>query len=172
MVLVVKDKGFMDVNAEGFVKELIAVLQREIKLHQEYVKLLEEEGRYLIRFNEEKVTSVTLARANLYNELLDAQQERIELSKAFEDYSGMRLCDLVRKYMYPQNAKRILPLINQLREAAKKSTETGKQHSQILDFGLRAVHGVMSIIRSGSLQVVKSYTRKGGIRILFLYKNG
>ena len=151
----------MDVNSELFVGQLVSILQKEIELYTKYTALLEEERHFLVKFKEEKVNAITAKRIEVYNSLESLQKERMQLMESFPDWRGKKLYDLVIKHMHHKNAKRVLPLVTQLREVVKKTEASGKQHSQILSFSLRSIQGVLSILWSATQTVVKSYNSKG-----------
>ena len=150
----------MDVNDSAFVEALAAAVEKECTLYRRYIALLDEERGWLARFNEERITALTAQRSALYEELLAAQDLRLAAMRHFPA-QNMKLRDLVVKFMLPVNAKKLLPLIDSLRALVKDSQTKGRQHSQILEFGLNVVHGVLSIVWSATQHVVKSYNRQG-----------
>jgi len=153
----------MNVNARGFVDALAASLAKECSLYHRYIGLLDEERGWLARFNHERVMDLSVKRASLYEEMLGAQDERLNYMRNFPA-QDMKLRDLVLKFMLPQNSKQLLPLIDRLRALVVESQAKGRQHHQILDFGLKVVHGLMSIFWSATQHVVKSYDRNGELK--------
>lgn len=154
----------MDVNSKGFIDKLSSCLENECRLYQTYITLLKEEQAYLTRFNEEKLSGLSARRSELYDKLLTAQDRRLALMQNFPEKQGVKLRDLVLVHMLPQNARLVLPMIDQLRSLVKESQQLGKQHFQVLDFGLKMVHGLLSIFWSATQRVVKSYNRNGEIQ--------
>ena len=151
----------MDINSEIFVNELVDELKSEISLYQNYYALLNEERKHVIKFDEDRLRDITAQRADVLNQIVEVQKVRQELIKEFPHYRDMKLHDLVIKNLQPKYAKQILPLIADLKKIAKKSIDSDSQYSQILNFSLRSVQGVLSILWSATQTVVKSYNRKG-----------
>ena len=151
----------MDVNSREFVDALAAILEKECGLYEKYITLLDEERGWLTRFNEARVLDLSAQRARLYDQLLAAQDTRLTSMRQFPT-QHLRLRDLVVKDLLPHHAKRLLPLVDRLRALVKESQQKGRQHHQILDFGLKTVHGLLSIIWSATQTVVQSYNRQGG----------
>ena len=151
----------MDINSDIFVNELVGELKREISLYQQYHTLLNEERKFVIKFDEDRLRDITSQRADVLNQIVEVQKVRQELVKEFPHYREMRLHDLVIKNLQPKYAKQVLPLITDLRKIVKKSIDSDNQFSQILNFSLRSVQGVLSILWSATQNVVKSYNRKG-----------
>lgn len=152
----------MNINDRVFVDRLAASLAKECLLYERYLGLLAEEKGWMARFDHERVTELSTKRAALYDDMLSAQDERLAYMRDFPS-AGMKLRELIVKFMAPQNAKQLLPLVDRLRGLVKESQAQGRQHHQILDFGLKVVHGVLSIFSFATQHVVKSYNRRGAL---------
>ena len=152
--------GFMSIDP-SIVREIEALLIQECGLYRDYLAVLTEERGWFSRFNAEKVEGLTVKRAELYEAMLSCQNRRLELMRSISQNKSMNLRALISEYCIGADAKRILPYCEELRSLAAKIERESRQHSQIIHFGLKTVHGLLSILWSATQSVLKSYDRKG-----------
>ena len=81
--------------------------------------------------------------------------------KQFPEREGMKVRDLLVKHCRPRDAKPVLRLIDELRTLVEKTYKRGRQHSRIVDFALKVVHGISSIFWSSRQEEVTTYGRSG-----------
>ena len=157
----------MQQAAPEIVKQLEDLLVREGEHYRRYLKLLVEERSVVTRFNAEKLQQVTLKRAELYDKLRACHAERLEIMRAFPESLGSNLRTVITHHFPPQDARRLLPRCEELRGLVGRVNGDSLEHSQIVQFGLKVVHGVLSILWSATRSVLNSYDRRGGLHISY-----
>jgi hypothetical protein len=153
----------MEVTAQT-VRTLEALLIRECQLYADYLEALIEERKWVTKFDSDKLTHTTARRAMLYDAMLDAQNQRIEIMRGFRESAGLNLRGLISKHFPAADAKRLLPLCEDLRALVEKIRRRSREHSQIVDFGLKMAHGLLSLFWSTTQSVFKSYDRTGSLQ--------
>ncbi|NLF25208.1 MAG: flagellar protein FlgN [Deltaproteobacteria bacterium] len=146
---------------ESIIRELEVLLKRECELYRSYLALLKEERSWLPKFSAQKVERFTLGRADLYEKMRACQDRRLEIMRSFPQSRGSNLRKLVQELCDPVESQRILPLCEELRSLVIKTQRGAREHSQVVHFALKSVHGLLSILRSATQSVLKSYDRKG-----------
>jgi hypothetical protein len=140
------------------------LLRKETELLADYLRLTRDEEGLIAKFNEERVSALTLRRMEVCENLRAAQQERLNIMRALDGGANRRLRDIIIRSFHPADSKKLLPLVDGLAAQAKEAEEQSRQHRQILSFGLKAVHGLLTILWSATQNVVKSYTKKGSLK--------
>ena len=143
------------------VRSLEILLTKECRLYEKYLAVLEEERSYIVRFNAEKVGELTAKRASLYEQMLKAQDGRLELMRTFPSNQGKKLRELISSYCTPEDKRRLMPLADSLKTLVETTQSQSREQNQILGFGLKMVHGMVSLFWSATQNVVRSYNRKG-----------
>jgi hypothetical protein len=143
------------------IRSLEMLLVKECRLYEQYLTVLLEERTSIIRFNAETLGQLTVKRAALYEEMLKAQDTRLELMRSFPSNQGKKLRDLITQYCTPEDKRRLLPLAEKLKSLVESVQQQSKEQNQILGFGLKLVHGMVSLFWSATQNVVRSYSRKG-----------
>jgi len=149
------------------VSSLANLIERECTLYEKYINILKEERGNITNFNAEKVNELTQKRANLYENMLKAQDDRLALMRSFPEGQGKKLRDLIESFCTPIDRIKLLPLANKLKALVEEAQLESKEQSQILNFGLKLVHGIMSLFWSATQNVVRSYSKKGASKEAF-----
>jgi len=146
---------------EQLAGELESLIVEECQLYRDYLTLLDEERGWFKNFNADRVERSTLRRAGFLEKMRDCQEMRIKIMRRISPVRGENLRNLVVARCTPAQASRILPLCEELRGLAQRIEEESCQHSQVVHFALKTVHGLLSILWSASKSVLKAYDRKG-----------
>jgi hypothetical protein len=154
----------MTTVAGNIVRSLENVLNKECKLYKQYISILQEERSYITNFDADKLTALTAKRAALYDDMLLAQDERLQLMRSFPNNTNQKLRDLISLHLSKADQAVLSPLAEELRNLVLLAQKESKEQNQIVKFGLKMVHGVLSLFWSATQNVVRSYSRKGDIR--------
>lgn len=144
-------------------KDIEVILNTECQLYEQYLLLLEEERQSITCLNAEKIAAARYKRETVGQEMKAAQEERMSLMKGFPSSGGQRLSSLVIQHCHLDDSKRIILLIEKLRDLVKQSRTKGVEFGQVAQFALNMVNGSLSIIWTATQNVVRSYTRRGEI---------
>lgn len=151
----------MNALAANSIRELENLLRQECKLYQQYIIILHEERGFITQLNPEQLTRLTERRAALYDQMLLAQDRRLEIMRQFPSGQGQRLRDLISNHCTVADKQVLMPLVEKLKALVEEARTVSKEQSQILRFGLKLAHGIMSLFWSATQNVVKSYSRQG-----------
>lgn len=145
------------------VQLLEQIIRKELHLLERYKNVITEESGYITKFNTDAITRITAEKRELLSALGSCQEQRLQYMRQFPEGDALNLRQLVKQQFTPTDIRRVLPLAKELRLRVEDVQRSGRQHNQLLQFSLRMVHGLLSILRSASLNVVQSYTRKGSL---------
>lgn len=153
----------MAANSEVF-NTLHSMLEQECRLYLQYDKTIEEERRYISKFDTEKIRQLSSEREKMYELMKEAQAERRELIKRVASNSRLRLSDFISQTFSGQELKVLQDQVEKLRSLIKHSQSHAREFSQVVGFALKLVGGMASIIWSATQNVVRSYTSGGKIQ--------
>ncbi len=140
---------------------LEAVLQQECTLQEEYLRLLEEERQALVKFNAEKIEVISERRELLLGRIHEASEKRKELIQKIPGTGAdTRLTEL---RLPDANTQKVNSLAKELKALVIKTRVVGQELNQIVQFGMNIISGSISIFRSASNHVTRSYTAQGKI---------
>lgn len=145
-------------------RSLEVSLEREIRLYRDYLALLKEERQSITKFNAERVSFLSEKRGHIIDAMNEAHLARLELMKQFQNSEGKRLSEIIKLSFHPEDARRLLRLVGQLKGAVKYVRRSSGEFTSIVRFALGMVDGIRSIIWSATQHVSKSYSRQGEVK--------
>ncbi len=137
------------------------MLKKEISHYEEYIVLVRQEKEFITRFNAEKLAEITKLRADIYEKMLQAQDQRMALMREFPIKGSHKLRGLIKECCLKADQQKLMPLAEKLYKLVETAQSESKEQRLIINFGLRLVHGVVSLFWSATNNVVKSYGRTG-----------
>jgi hypothetical protein len=144
--------------------ELERALRSEIELQRKYAEILRQEREHITQLQADQVEKLVAEREILADRMREANDRRLELMRMFPDHEGKRLTELVRLYCHPQDARRLLPLAEELRGVLLQTKSLGQEFRQVTSFSLNLINGALSILWSATQHVTRSYTPTGAIK--------
>lgn len=145
------------------IRTLERLVGDEVALCEQYLKILSEEERSVIKLEAEKITAMTTDRSEIIERLELARGKRVEFVSKLAGDPGATLTRLVTARTGPGDRKRLMPLIQRLKDLAAKIEEKTREFSQVVDFSLGLVNGSLSILWSATQNVTRCYNAFGGV---------
>lgn len=146
-------------------KNLRHILEEECALQKAYLEVMTEERRCLGRMQDEganqKVLLLTTKREVLAEAMKQLSQQRAELLSVFPGTEGRRVSEIIAANFHKADVAELMPHVNRLKTLISKSRHSGLEFSQIVDFSLNLVNGLVSLLWSASQSVIKSYAPNG-----------
>jgi len=136
-------------------------LQSECELYQDYLKLLQEQGRSVTKFNLEKLKALNLERAKYSRMMAKAQEKRVKLMEEFPESNGKKLSELIVKYCEGREEKILLNFADQLKALVLKCRIKDLEFNQVVNFALNTINGSLSLMCQASQNMTKSYSPHG-----------
>jgi FlgN protein len=147
------------------ITQIIASVEREIQLHEQYLQLIIKEQEAITRIKPAESLECATKRSDMHDKIIAEREKRSRLlASAGGPEAPIRLSDFARTYFDLSSQRRILPMIEKLRGLIKKVQAKNQEFSQVLNFSIGMVSSTLSIIRSASQEVQKAYTGRGIIR--------
>lgn len=153
------------------VRNVESALRTEMDLQIQYAALMEEEGKYISKFDAEKVTELSSKRAQVSQNIDAARMKREKLCEQFPDHTGKKLTELVSQHCHRDDAKRIKQLAEKFRILVQGNQRRGFEFGQVTQFVLNLISGSMSILWSATQSVTRSYGRNGVVRETYTPKS-
>lgn len=153
----------MEILRQDILK-LERLIDLEVSVYEQYIELIAEERKHTVHFNATKLAELTAKRGELIDVMHQFQEQRRSMLKAWSGTSRTKLSTFVKEYFAPEEAKRILPKVERLRELVTKCRETSDQFNQVVRFSLNVVSGLISILWSATQNVLRSYTPNGKMK--------
>lgn len=147
-----------------FVRELAQALELESALHSAYLEIIEREKAALTKFKAEEVSVLTEQRLQITERIRDAKDRRFAILDAVPEGRKEKLSVLVTRYLHPDDAAKLLPLVGKLKDAVAAAKQKSLEFNQIAGFSLGIVNGSLSILSSATQNVVRSYNPMGVMR--------
>jgi|GEM_PF-6011685 len=150
-------------NWETF-KALQSLLEKECELYVKYNGVLSQERAHLSKFDSEKILLLSAERERLCDLMKEAQAQRRELIKQVSGSSRLKVTDFIAKYFSGQEAQLLLGRVERLRLLIHQTQSRGTEFSQVVNFAIKLIGGLVSIIWSATQNVVRSYTAGGKLK--------
>jgi hypothetical protein len=145
------------------------ILNSEIAVYEQYGLLLQKEQELIVSYKTDQIPNVTRQREALLKEASNLEKERLLfLREIFGDVvERSRLMTLIEENCSSQQIQRLRPKVFDLSSAARSAQTRSEEFNRVTRFSLDVVNGALSIIRSATQNVVKSYNTKGSLRESF-----
>ena len=150
-----------------FISSLQLLLEEECKIHLEYIEVLTQEQKALIKFDEPLVGKLSARRSELCDAMAKIQERRAAFMGQFPDAENKKLSELIVKYCHPDDARKLNPLVKKLKTLVTRSRGLANEFNQVVDFSLTLVNGTISILWSATQTVTRSYSKKGIVKESF-----
>lgn len=141
--------------------KLNAQLKREIKLFENYHKLLIQHGKTVTKFNLEKLQQLNLKRQEHSEALAKAQAERTELLDNLPNSRTKRLTEVIEAECEGEQRKELLSLAEHLKEVILKCRIKDLEFSQVASFALNTVNGSLSLMYQATQNMTRCYNPRG-----------
>ena len=148
-------------------RSLEQMLEKECKLYLDYIELLDTERSWITKFNSDKLQAIRAKREVLFESMKEAHEARLAVMDKFPEGRTQKLRVIIRRYFTHDEAKRLLPVADKLRELILKTRKNGMEFNQVATYALNLVNGTLSILWSATQNVVKSYGPSGIIQESF-----
>lgn len=146
------------------IRDLEAALQEELRLQQEYLRVMTEERSSITAFKADRVEELSAQREILSEKMKAAADKRLELMGMFPKHEGKRLTELVSAHCHPHDQARLLPLAQSLKTALDSTKKLSIEFKQLTNFSLNLINGSLSILWSATQNITRSYTQDGKIK--------
>ena len=146
------------------VRSLLALLADEYRLHERYLKLLQEEKTAVTKARIDLIGALNQEREKLSEAMVAAGERRLQFMAGRPEGQDLRLTAWIDKHCHPADSKVLLPQARKLRDIIAKSRSGGREHMLLLNFALDMVNGTLSILWSATQNIFRSYSRGGNIR--------
>lgn len=155
----------MSLQEEQAFRSIKKVIEQEILLYKKYFTLLQEEKVQLKNNKPQEVSAISQKRLKLTESMLSFQESRLKIMREFTPESEKsKLREWIKVSFSSQNIKTLMPISEELFEIISTVRKSEKIHAETLNFSLKMFNGLLSIIRSASNNILKSYGRKGKIK--------
>ncbi len=154
-------------------REVLRILENlidtEVGLYREYLKVIELEKAHLRSPDAEKISQMSEKRQQLYDAMRIAEKKRMDYvaNVSRDGAQSQRISDFIKRSFSPIESKRVLMKVESLKELVKKCHRESREFGQVVDFSLNMVGGLISIFWSATQSVVRSYTAHGRMRESF-----
>jgi flagellar biosynthesis/type III secretory pathway chaperone len=153
-------------NTEDKIVPVLAeLIIKECKFYQKYLEVLSKERQLIKSKKIDQLEAVANKRSNLVQEMLNFQDQRLDLMRKHTPESEQKNLRIwINDNFSPKNIKLLMPLAENLRELVKSVQGEEMLHGQTVNFALRMFGGIVSIIRSASVNILTSYGKQGKIK--------
>jgi hypothetical protein len=145
------------------IRQLASLLERECKLYEEFLQLLKEQRKWLVKFSAEKFEELNTRRNEIHRKMQAAHAERLILMQQFPNSQGKKLTTLIKDHCTKADARTLLALAEKLRGLVLQSREDGRESASVLSFGLNVINGGISLIWQATQNVNRSYGRNAKV---------
>lgn len=146
------------------VRDLSKMLERECGLYVDYLDILERERESITKFNAERVNELSAQRLQLTEELKAAKEERVASLDFMPESKKERLSQLIVQNCHPDDARRLMPLVQRLKNLVTLARAKAMEFNQVASYSLSIVNGSISILWSATQNVVRSYDPLGTMK--------
>jgi hypothetical protein len=147
----------------GAIRSLEKILSEELAQCDLYLALLFEEQRSVVALKPDQVTDLGAKREAAVENLSRLRDQRIQLVASITGKESIKVSDLVLNHCSPSDKKRLLPLVQKLKQKISHVEEKSREFNQVLNFSLGLVNGSMSILWSATQSVTKGYNAFGAV---------
>lgn len=145
-------------------EKLGAILREEIKIHESYQALLQQEKENYSKFKSLEVEQLAKQRAELHEKIVTLAAARQEIIAKSTGAKDRPLREVIRSF-FPKTAQsELMALTKKLKAVVEKERQSAFELSQMSQFGLRIVQGSLAIFRSAGQSIARAYTRTGIVR--------
>ncbi|NDC37628.1 MAG: hypothetical protein EBZ48_06200 [Proteobacteria bacterium] len=156
----------------ALIRQIESALLEEVKLQVAYATLIDEEGATVTKLESEKLQALTTKREGLYRAILAAKTRREELTQQIPEASeGMTLRELLQRQAHREDAARLTKLARKLEVLVHENRTRGREFGRLVHFATTIIDGSLSIIRSATQSITRSYGRNGVVREKFAPKS-
>jgi hypothetical protein len=149
--------------ASGDIRSLEKYLADEIALCDDYLKIIQQEQRAVIKLDAPTVTILGEQRALVVEKLSRIREDRALLVERITGDETTRVSELVAQRCGPSDRKRLLALAEKVKVRLGQVDRMTQEFSQILNFSLGLVNGEMSLLWSATQPVTRVYNAYGGL---------
>jgi hypothetical protein len=147
----------------GVVRSLEKILSEELAQCDLYLGLLFEEQKSVVALKPNQVTDLAVKRQAAVENLSQLRDQRVKLMVALTGSESVKVSDLIQNHCSPSDKKRLMPLVQKLKQRIAHVEEKSREFNQVLNFSLGLVNGSMSILWSATQPVTKSYNAFGTV---------
>lgn len=142
-------------------QKVALLIEEEASLHEQHAAILTEERKALKAFKTESVQAWALERERIVDRLQGVQDAYKAVLKSFPQPGRHRISDIVRNFFHPDDVSRIMPLIERVKKIRLDTRREGSEFAQVARFSMGLINSTLSILRSATETIVKTYTRSG-----------
>jgi hypothetical protein len=153
----------MKLDARG-IRSLETILQEEISLYVEYVGILTQEQACVVTLRAGDVSDLSHRRSQIISKLEILKEKRNSIVEQTSGREAMRLTEFVEQACSPVDKKRVLPLVQKIKDLLKLVEDKSKEFSQVLNYSLGLVNGEISLLWSASQSVTRVYNAFGSVQ--------
>jgi len=144
------------------IRDLERFIQEECRVHRRYLEVLRLEREQLSSFHSVEVSELSAERELLSSRMKELHDRRRDLMRLFPEGGSLRLREVLRLHCPEEQALRAQA--EELSELALEVRSASAEFSHVLNFALSLVHGSISLVRSATQSVTRSYTPGGEVR--------
>lgn len=153
----------MKLDARG-TRSLETILQDEISLYVEYVGILTQEQSCVVTLRAGDVSDLSHRRSQIIAKLEILKEKRDSIVERVSGREAMRLTEFVEQACTPVDKKRVLLLVQKIKDLLKLVEDKSKEFSQVLNYSLGLVNGEISLLWSASQSVTRVYNAFGAVQ--------
>ncbi len=147
-----------------FLRSLVQILESECKLHEHYLKLLEQEHRAVVGADITTIGQCSREREKLNIAIQTAQDKRLAFLARYPQGGEMKLSEWIESHTHPADRAALRPVVKRLRDLVRRGQSCSQEMSQLLSFSLGLVGGCLSILWSATRGVFRSYSANGSVK--------
>ena len=145
------------------VKKLEHILTQELAQYGTYLTLLDQEQKGVVALKSDRVAALSQQRSKVADTIAQLRAERLEFVESVSGTPGVRLSDVLEEACEPGDRKRLLTLVQQMRDKLAIVEKKSSEFTQVLNFSLGLVNGEISILWSASQTVNRVYNSFGAL---------
>jgi hypothetical protein len=150
----------LDVSA---VRSLEKILREELAQCDLYLGLLFEEQKAVVKLKPEEVLQFGVRREAAVEALSKLRDQRVKLVAVLSGSESAKVSELIENRCGPSDKKRLLALVQKLKQKITHVEDKSREFNQVLNFSLGLVNGSLSILWSATQPVAKSYNAFGTV---------
>ncbi len=147
----------------GTIRSIEKLLAAELAEYDKYLKLLEQEQKAVVKLDADQVTLLGAQRGEVVDQLQQLKDERSKIIAAAVGNDSCRASELIQQGCSPGDKKRLMALIEKIREKAKQVECKSREFNQVLSYSLGLVNGELSLLWSASQPVTRVYNSFGSM---------
>jgi len=147
----------------GTIRSIEKLLSAELVEYDKYLKLLEQEQKAVVKLDADQGTLLGAQRGEVVDQLQLLKDERSKIIADAVGNDSCRASELIQQACSPGDKKRLMGLIEKIREKAKQVELKSREFNQVLSYSLGLVNGELSILWSASQPVTRVYNSFGSM---------